>query len=642
LLSAVKISPKYIDLFLVLVIVVSLTVAGMEFAKQNPAPVIQHEAPAPKTTDELRQQIEKVLKKTHTPGVGLAIVKRAGPEWVAGIGLADVAANKPVTPETLFRIGSVSKGFVSLSVLKLQEEGKLGLQDTLKSRAPDLEFANPWEATDPIRIVNLLEHTTGWDDLALREFAYNPTKELTLQEGLAYDPKSRTSRWKPGTRYAYTNAGPAAAAYVVEKVTGQRFEDYVEQNWFKPLRMDTAGYFDTPQIQSRLTKLYHLDGQTPYPYWHFIMRPAASINASAKEMANYVQFYLNRGSFGGVQLLPPGAIDRMEEPTSTSGAREGLKTGYGLGNRTVIRNRWQYHGHDGAVPGGLTELAYLPDAGVGYVIMINSGNSKALVQIGHLIQTYITRALTKPALPPATTVSLKLMRNYAGWYEPISPRIERMRFQLRILGLTKIIAREGGLSLHGLSGEQQNYVAVTDQLFRRDTEPIPTLAFIADKSEGMLIQASGQTLRRVPAWLPWLELSVMAAAILLMMSSLVFALVWMPRKMFGCMRAVGCLSVRALPLLATLSMVGALVLRQFLGEDVIARLGQVTPWSVGLFGSSLAFAVFAVLGVAQALRFRNREIRRWVWWHSFVTSAVLTIVAMYLAYWGVIGWRAWA
>jgi CubicO group peptidase (beta-lactamase class C family) len=637
----VKIPPRYVDLLLIFVTIVSLSVAWIEFVRQKPAPAIQHKAPTPRTTAEFQEQIERVLAETHTPGVGVAIVKREGPEWVAGIGLADVAANKPVTPETLFRIGSVSKSFVSLSVLKLQQEGKLNLQDTLRSRAPDLEFANPWEATDPIRIVNLLEHTSGWDDLSLREFADNPAKELTLQEGLAYDPKSRVSRWKPGTRYSYTNSGPAAAAYVVEKVTGQRFEDYVEQNWFKPLGMDTASYFDTPEVQDRLTKLYHRDGKTPFPYWHFIMRPALSVNASAKELANYVQFYLNRGSFGGIQLLPPAAIDRMEEPSSTFAAREGLKAGYGLSNRTVIRNQWQYHGHSGSVPGGLTELAYLPDAGVGYVFMINSGSDTAFVQIGNLIRAYITRTLATPALPPTMIVS-NLAPDYAGWYEPICLRIERVRLQLRILGLTKITASEGGLSLHGLTGAKQNFVAVTDRLFRRNTEPIPTLALIADKSEGTLFEVNRQAYRRVPSWLPCLELSVIAAAMLLMASSLVFALVWMPRKLFGRLRAVDYLSTRALPLLATLSMASAYTLRHFLGEDAIERLGRATPWSVGIFVSMLAFAMFAVLGLVQALRFRNREIRRWIWWHSFATSAVLTIVVMYLAYWGVIGWRPWA
>ena len=595
----------------------------------------------PKTTDELRQQIEKVLKDTRTPGAGVAIVKRDGPEWVAGIGLADVAANQPVTPDTLFRIGSTSKAFVSLSVLKLQQEGKLSLQDTLKSRAPDLEFTNPWEATDPVRIVNLLEHTTGWDDLALRDYAYNPAVELTLKEGLAYNPKTRTSRWKPGTRFSYCNSGPPAAAYVIEKITGQRFEDYVEQNWFKPLGMNTASYFDTPEVQSRLTKLYHKDGKTPFPYWHILDRPAGAINASAKEMANYVQFYLNRGSFGGMQLLPPSAIDRMEEPTSTYAAREGLKTGYGLGNYVTVRARI-FHGHNGGVEGGLTELAYLPDDGVGYVFMINSGSGAALTQISNLIRSYITRDLPKPPALPVAQVPEALVREYAGWYEPISPRVEITRGLVRIAGLTKLSPLKTGLSLRGFTGRARDYVPVTDHLYRRPADPAPTMALIADKSEGILLEAYGQTFRRIPGWLPWADAAVIAAAALLMLSSLAFALVWVPRKIFGRMQSVECLSVRAMPVLATLSLVGLQLSMTLAGEDTIGRLGLITPWSVGFYVSDLAFAIFAVLGLVLAWHFRHRPIRRLVWWHAFTASLFLTVVAVYLSYWGIIGFRPWA
>ena len=117
--------------------------------------------PAPKSIPELQIAIENVLKETKTPGAAVAIVSRDKVEWVAGIGMADVAARKPVTAETLFRIGSVSKAFAVLAALQLQEEGKLKLTDTVHQWVPEVAFSNPWEATDPVRLVHLMEHTTG-------------------------------------------------------------------------------------------------------------------------------------------------------------------------------------------------------------------------------------------------------------------------------------------------------------------------------------------------------------------------------------------------------------------------------------------------------------------------------------------------
>ncbi|MGD0788223.1 MAG: serine hydrolase domain-containing protein, partial [Terracidiphilus sp.] len=91
---------------------------------------------------ELRQQLEKILQDTHTPGMSVAIVHRDGPEWVAGLGKSNVAANQTTTDETLFRIGSTSKAFASLSILKLVNEGKLSLQDPVRKLVPEIWFEN--------------------------------------------------------------------------------------------------------------------------------------------------------------------------------------------------------------------------------------------------------------------------------------------------------------------------------------------------------------------------------------------------------------------------------------------------------------------------------------------------------------------
>ena len=123
---------------------------------------------------------------------------------------------------------------------------------------------------------------------------------------------------------AYCNSGPAVAAYLVEKITGRRFEDYVTENFFTPIGMKTASYFRTPVPA---TTGYHHDGKTPYPYWNILFRPAGSINASANDMAAYLAFYLSRGTVNGVEVMPAASIDRMEIPTRTWAAQEGLQAG---------------------------------------------------------------------------------------------------------------------------------------------------------------------------------------------------------------------------------------------------------------------------------------------------------------------------
>ncbi|MCZ6673878.1 MAG: serine hydrolase, partial [Verrucomicrobia bacterium] len=114
--------------------------------------------------ETLIQDLEEIMKKEKVPGAGIAIVSKDKDIWVGGLGMADVEAGREADGDTLFRIGSISKMFVSLSMLKLQEEGRIDLQDTLLEHAPEIRFKNRWRETDPIKLVHLLEHTTGFDD----------------------------------------------------------------------------------------------------------------------------------------------------------------------------------------------------------------------------------------------------------------------------------------------------------------------------------------------------------------------------------------------------------------------------------------------------------------------------------------------
>jgi CubicO group peptidase (beta-lactamase class C family) len=598
--------------------------------------------PVPKTTSELEQALRKVLVDTKTPGAGVSIVARDRVLWTAGIGKADVAKGIDVTPDTLFRIGSVSKSFVSLSILKLEEQGKLHLTDTAQSLAPEIAFRNPWESTDPIRIVNLLEHTTGFDDLHFPEYANNDPTPLTLRAGLGFHPHSRTSRWRPGTCFSYCNSGPPIAAYIVEKITGQRFEDYVKENFFRPLHMDSADYFLTPAVAQKLTVLYHSDGKTPYGYWHILVRPSGAINSSAREMANYVQFFLNRGSFAGTQLLTSASIERMERPTTTLAAQAGMRSGYGLSNYVTIADGFVYHGHNGGVEGGLTELAYLPDRSLGYVFFINSANGDAFEQIGKLVRAYVTRDLPKPSLPSPVGMNVAALRPFLGYAEPVTPRQEITRFLDRILGVRRFKLDKGKLAISKvIGGPEKWYVAVADYLFRDEKEPLPTLALIPSSPDGPLLQTDRTTYRPVSPVTVWTECGLGAAWLLLMASSVLFALIWIPRKLLGKPGGAPYLSIRVVPLLSLASLASAGALFAVSGDDLLQRFGKPTVWSVGFCALTWVFALTAVLGLVLTLRARASAVHPGVYAHALALSLSNTLIAGYLAYWGVIGYRSW-
>lgn len=611
------------------------------FAADKP----KEEEPKPaQSIDELRQQIEKILKDTHTPGVSIAIVHKDGPEWVTGLGLADVAANRPTTADTLFRIGSTSKAFTSLSILMLADQGRLSPDDPVHKIAPELWFENRWESTDPIRVVHLLEHTTGWDDIHFREYAKNAPPTMTTLQGLDYDHHSRISRWPPGTRMAYCNAGPPAAAYLVEKLTGQRIEDFVQQNLFLPIGMKTATYFPPPAGSA--TTLYHDDGKTPYVYWNILMRPAGSINASANDMAAYVQFYLNRGAVAGKQIVPVADIDRMEVPATTWAAKDGLKAGYGLSNYVTVQEGFVYHGHDGGVEGGLTDMAYMPDYGVGYFYSINTGNGDAFDKIGKTIRAYITNKLTKPVIPPLAPLPANAA-DYAGWYELDSPRVQMVHFLDRLTSLIWIHFNDGKLLVTNLHDWNDTFIPVAGAQFRHvskkdPAEPIASLALLTPNDEGRFVERSGAVMKRMPTWLALTEILAVVFVVISMLAILIYAPFWLLGGISRRRRRPAERAMRFWPLIAVLSlitMVGVVIVS---GDDFIGRMGNLTGWSLTVFLSTLLFGVASIAGAVVALRSSDDGVRPGVRRFSRIVSMALLIATAYLGYWGVIGLRTWA
>ena len=600
----------------------------------------------PRSIAELEARINEILHQTHTPGAGIAIVTRNHPLWIAGLGKADVASGRDATAETLFRIGSVSKAFTSLMVLLLEQEGKLTLDDPIHRYIPEIAFQNRWETTDPIRIVHLLEHTTGWDDWALKDYAVNDST-LTLAQGLAFDPATRTSRWRPGTRVAYCNSGPPVAAYLVQRVAGRPFEQLVRERLFLPIGMRTATYL-RPDPGLPAATLYHLDGRTPFPYWHVLERPAGSINASARDMAAYLHFLLNRGSVHGRVIVPGDLIERMEHPASSLGARAGLATGYGLSLATSVRDSGLvWVGHTGGVPGGLTVLSYRPDQGVGYALMINSGNPGAVWKIDRLVRAFVAKDAERPA-PPAAAPLSRRARRWAGWYIADNPRVEGMYFLERLGSVARLGVGDSGLAFTPLLGRRTRYVPVSATLFRTPRSALATLALVSDSADGRPVAVERVTgsmprsYRRTPAPVALFQVGTAGLFLMVTLATLLFALVWVPRRLWGGLRDAPHIGVRAWPLVAALAFAAMLFLAGASRDDAIARFGNPTFWSVGVMLATCVFPLAAVLGFVTALRAPVSAVGPRVRCYAIAAGVLNVVVAAYFAAWGVIAWRTWA
>jgi len=600
--------------------------------------------PHPKTLPELQKAMKDALDKDHVPGAGVALVANGEVLWCGGIGEADMAAKRAVTCDTEFRVGSISKTFVALSLLKLQEDGKINLYARLQDVAPEIPFKNRWESTHPVRIVNLLEHTAGFDDMEPSEvYNVHDRYDFPLLDVFKRFQEPQIVRWPPGTRMSYSNPGNAVAGYLIEKTTGKPFDQYIRETFLRPMEMANADYSFTDANKALLATAYEGNPPKASPYPFIYLRPAGDLKASPGELAKVVQFFLRRGKAGDAQLVKPESILRMEAPETTLAAKNGLRLGYGLCNYSSVEGGVVTHGHDGGIDGFISSYRYMPEQNWGYVVLLNSDNSgQALESLNRLAIEFLSKDFPKPQ-QPVTALPAKDLAAFAGYYAPRAPRSQIFAFVDDLTGGTRIRVINGKLTRSSLFGQPEPLLPVGKNLFRGEKEPEGTTVFFASETSDMAIAGSGLDgigySERSSLAIPFLRITVLTLCLFFLLTSLPYALVWLFMKLAGAMKDVRHLSVRVAPLLATLSL---LLVPLCLFKLSGAQIGSFNFWTFGIFVGTFLFPVLSVIGLVLVLRVPKEEIHRGVRIHSLLVSAACCVLTGFFWSWHLLALRLWA
>ena len=538
----------------------------------------------PRNIDELRARIARVLLREHVPGAGIALVADGEVVWSGGVGMADREARRPVDADTLFRVGSITKTFVALGVMKLVEEGRLELDARVADIAPEIEMDNAWAEDAPVTVAHLLEHTAGFDDMRPNEFYASVADEARpLAAVLARNPRSRRSRWRPGLHMSYANPGYTVAAYVIEKVAGEPYEDYLAREILRPLGMDGARLRWSAETDRRLARGYQ-DG-VAIPFQAIVHRPAGNLMASPRELAALVKMWLARGR----PLVSPASAARMER--SETGALRGLDVDYGLGVYGDVFQAVPMRGHDGGIDGFLSSYRHDPTTEVGYVVLLNSADQnagRALFAIRELVLRFLLADRATPPPPQPAPVPDERLAAWAGTYRIDNPRSELFSF-LHSMGPRLLVRHEPGrLVARVQSGDWE----VDLVPLGRDTFGLPgtsgrALAFTRDASGRRALHGVFGQLVEEPPVLAALAYHGSRAVLLILASALVVPFFRSPRRRH---LAATC---------ATLTLFA--IPPVFFAAAEARAIGEPNLYTLAIAALTVAFTLFAGLTVKRAL-----------------------------------------
>jgi CubicO group peptidase (beta-lactamase class C family) len=595
--------------------------------------------PVPHTVDAFRAAAAHALIETGVPGAGLALVRRDGVEWTGGVGYADREARTPVTAHTGFRVGSISKTFVAMALVQLAEDGFLNLDAPVYEVAPDLDIDNPWEDTHPVRIIHLLQHTAGFDDMHFNEMYVRATEPArSLEDVLRLNPRSRRVRWPPGTRMAYSNPGYGVAGLILEKTAAMPYEDYIQQEIFDPLEMTASSFRLTGEYESRLARGYTTPDGPPVEFTRIYLRPAGNMVSSAHDMARFVQMLLGWGELGDAFVIDPEYLGNMEQPRTTLAADAGLRNGYGSGISTRLDLPYKMLGHDGGIEGFLSRYGYSPSRDVGYVVLLNSTGPRAdeaRRRLSRLAVGYLKRDVTPPD-KPEIDVEANTLDQYVGYYHDANPR-NQFTWPVQSLLAGRSVAREGDrLFARPVFGDRVPLIPVSGSAFRLESEMDASRVFTTD-ADGQMVMAGAQVYAvRVPRWRIELVRVPVLATLPLLASVFVVAIVWLARLRRAEPRGFWELKVALILCpLAVLAPFGALTLTPMMDWSV-RNAATVT-----VFVSTLAIPVLALVVGLFTLTAAREGVSRRLATYAALVGLAMGGVSLYLSSHDLLGLRLW-
>lgn len=345
---------------------------------------------------EIEKKVEERRKALGIPGMSLAIVKDDKIIYMKGLGYKDFEKKIPVTPDTLFAIGSVTKSFTGMSVVMSQDEGKLSLEDSPKKYLSYFKMRDP-DTDAKITVRDLLRHSSGLNRTDLAMVTGKLNRAELIQVAGAAKPTA-----KLGEKFQYQNLMYSAAGEVVAAAQKTSWENFVETRIFKPLGMTNS--YTSINAMTKATDAsfgydYNVDTKEtrklPYKDIPFAA-PAGSIASSAKDMTAWVRLILNGGMVDGKRLVSEKSFNETVSPQMKVGGN----ISYGFG--WMLRD-WNGHKiveHGGNIDGFNSQVAMMPDQKLGFVMLTNVTGSPLGKDLMELVWSAF---VAKPEKKNATT-----------------------------------------------------------------------------------------------------------------------------------------------------------------------------------------------------------------------------------------------
>jgi CubicO group peptidase (beta-lactamase class C family) len=428
--------------------------------------------------------MEQALREEGLPGTVWAMVSPDG-DRLGAAGLANADTGEPMTIDNRVHIGSVSKTVLAIGVLRLITTGRLALDTPVSDLLPKLKIDNPWASTDPVRVRHLLAHTAGLDNLRFwQAFSLEPQVHTPLAEAFSRDPALLGLRTRPGSSYSYSNMGYGLLGLVIESVTGERYEHYLDIELLQALSMHDSTFEFVSQsgvyTDPRLAMGHFELGKTHAAVTTYL-RPAGQFTTTVADMAVFAHFLMGDGVIKGETFIAPALLAALDRAEGTEAALAGLFMGHGLALAGRDRHGVVGMCHPGTVVGFRAMLCLYPEQGKAFFVAMNADSETADY---NRFNELLIKTLDVKAGPQhlAAVVPPPDMNQWQGFYVPAPSNMQQFAWVDRLLNFVHVNWDGDYLRLKPFQSAERELVPIGAGLFQAtDRTAISHVLFVSSR-----------------------------------------------------------------------------------------------------------------------------------------------------------------
>ncbi|MBE2269775.1 MAG: beta-lactamase family protein [Anaerolinea sp.] len=367
---------------------------------------------------ELEALVTAAMQAAKVPGAALAIVHERKLIYARGFGVTSVEEGGiPVTPGTIFRIGSTSKPLTSTAIMRMVETGQLELDTPIDEVLPDFQLSVPG-AVSEVTLRKLLTHTAALPTAADH---YGSREAAGLREGVYRDVSGYPLVAPVGKLWSYSNPGINLAGYIAEHIGGKPYTQLMQELVFDPLDMKRTTFDPTIAMTYPLAQSHTLNPQGELEVEHHyadnsMHYPSGFVMSTVLDLANFAIMHLSGGSFGGKQILAPERVAEMHTPYfKFAGLND---DGYGLTFSSYLYKGVRIVGHGGRISSFASSFEFVPETGTAVIILANNAALWGKYE-AEITEHILDRLLDLPAeTPPLPTIEpdRTLWDKYVGTY----------------------------------------------------------------------------------------------------------------------------------------------------------------------------------------------------------------------------------